>query len=206
MSDRTSGVTRQPAARWIAPDVGGGVGLTAPGLMTANKLEALQQRAYDEAFARGLEEGNQAGRDTLSGYVEQLDALVNYLGEPFRQLDDDVESALVDLAIRVARQIIRRELKVDPSHVVGVVREAIKVLPISSRTVTVHLHPEDAAVVRAAYGESSAELAWNLVEDPVVSRGGLRVTTETLQVDARVEHRLDSILATLVGGEREEDG
>lgn len=231
MSDPDSRILREPAVRWVAPDVGAesqagvttarapstgapstGAPLTGalstgapPGYMTVDKLEALQKSAFDEAFAQGLEAGRQEGRAELARQVEYLQRCVEALSEPFRDLDEEVEQALVSLAIRVARQIIRRELKFDPGQIVGVVRETIELLPVASRNVEVHLHPEDAAVVRAAFGEAGTNLAWTLIEDPVLTRGGLRVTTDTSQIDARVEKRLETILATLVGGEREED-
>ena len=52
----------------------------------------------------------------------------------------------------LARQIVRRELKTDPTQIIGIIREAIAALPVAARDVRVHLHPEDAAVVRAAPG------------------------------------------------------
>ena len=173
--------------------------------MTVGKLETLQKTAYEEAFAQGLEAGRQEGRAAMAAQAEVLNRCIEALAEPFRELDDEVEQALVSLAIRVARQIVRRELKMDPGQIVGVVRETIELLPVASRDVEVHLHPDDAQVVRSAFGDSGTNMAWALVEDPVLTRGGLRVTTATSQIDARVEKRLEAILATLVGGEREED-
>ena len=212
MSDPDSRILREPAVRWIAPDVGDeAAGSSAPGsaptagYMTVDKLEALQQAAFDEAFAQGLEAGKAEGRAELARQAEFFGRALEALSEPFRELDDEVEQALVALAVRVARQIIRRELKIDPGQIVGVVRETIELLPVASRNVEVHLHPEDAAVVRGAFGESGSSNAWKLVEDPVLTRGGLRIITDTSQIDARVEKRLEAILATLVGGEREED-
>lgn len=203
MSDQSLGQSAE-AVRWVAPEVGSGPdGTSRP--MTVGKLEALQQTAFDEAYAQGLEAGRQQGLAEMAAKTEALNRCIEALGEPFRELDDQVEQALVSLAVRVARQIIRRELKIDPGQIVGVVRETIELLPVASREVEVHLHPEDAQVVRAAFGEAGTNLAWRLVEDPVLTRGGLRVTTATSQVDARVEKRLDAILATLVGGERDDD-
>ena len=204
MSDSGIGKTDpDKAVRWVAPDVGSSAGSGPP--MTVDKLEALQKTAFEEAFAQGMEAGREEGRAALAAQAETLNQCIEALAEPFRTLDDEVERALVSLAIRVARQIIRRELKTVPGQIVGVVRDAIRLLPVASREVEVHLHPEDAQVVRAAFGESGTNLAWTLVEDPVLSRGGLVVTTATSQIDARVEKRLEAILATLVGGEREED-
>ncbi len=195
--------SKSEAVRWVAPDVGNPTGAGAP--MTVDKLEALQKTAFDEAFQQGYEAGRAEGLAAMAARTDTLNRCIDALAEPFKDLDDEVEQALVSLAIRVARQIIRRELKTDPGQIVGVVRETIELLPVASRDVEVHLHPEDARVVRAAFGESGTNLAWTLVEDPVLSRGGLRVSTATSQIDARVEKRLESILATLVGGEREDD-
>lgn len=206
MSDSEARVLREPAVRWVAPDVSADGKAHSSGPMTVDKLEALQHSAYEEAFAQGMEAGRQEGRALLNEQAEALKQCIEALAEPFRELDEEVEHALVALAVRIARQIIRRELKMDPGQIVGVVRETIELLPVASRNVEVHLHPEDAAVVRAAFGDSDQNFAWSLREDPVLSRGGLRVTTDTSQIDARVEKRLDAILATLVGDEREQDG
>jgi flagellar assembly protein FliH len=46
---------------------------------------------------------------------------------------------------------------------------------------------------------------WKLIEDVVISRGGCKVLTETSAIDATVENRLAAIVATVLGGEREED-
>jgi len=203
MSESGSDPQTVEAVRWVAPDVG--APSTGKSPMTVDKLEALQRSAYEEAFAQGLKAGREEGRKSLAAQADALNRCIDGLVEPFRELDDEVEKALVSLAVRVARQIIRRELKTDPGQIVGVVRETIELLPVASRDVEVHLHPEDAQVVRAAFGESGTNLAWSLVDDPVLTRGGLLVTTATSQIDARVEKRLDAILAKLVGGEREQD-
>ena len=60
------------------------------------------------------------------------------MAKPYEQLDESVEKALVELAMTVVRQLFRREVKLEPSHVVGVVREAIQVLPDSARDVRVN--------------------------------------------------------------------
>ncbi len=70
------------------------------------------------------------------------------LAKPFDELDAEVERELLTLAMALARQIVRRELKTDPTQIIGIIREAIAALPVAARDVRVHLHPEDAAVVQ----------------------------------------------------------
>jgi flagellar assembly protein FliH len=88
---------------------------------------------------------------------------------------------------------------------VAVVREALAALPITSRSVRLHLHPEDAQLVRQAFSLNEQEAHIQVLDDPVQSRGGCRVQTDNSQIDATVETRLNALIARVLGGEREED-
>src|SRR4029077_611223 len=105
-----------------------------------------------------------------------------------------------------ARQFVRAELKTDPTQIIGIIREAIAALPVAAREVRVHLHPEDAAVVRQHLAPTENERAWAIVEDPVMARGGCQVSTSTSRIDMRLETRLGAILSELLGTERQTGG
>jgi flagellar assembly protein FliH len=47
--------------------------------------------------------------------------------------------------------------------------------------------------------------AWGVVEDPLITRGGCKVDTDVSHVNATVENRLAAVVATIFGGEREQD-
>ncbi|MGH8314622.1 MAG: FliH/SctL family protein, partial [Steroidobacterales bacterium] len=49
---------------------------------------------------------------------------------------------------------------------------------------------------------TESERAWQIVEDPVMARGGCEVVSATSRVDARIETRLAAILSELLGSER----
>ena len=198
------------ARPWQAP----GMGEPAPaprggsptgGLLTAGALADLQREAWEEAWQAGHRDGYAAGEQQLRERVERLDALIADLARPFEALDAQVESELVGLAMALAKQIVRREIRLDPSQIIAVVREAVSVLPVSAREVRVHLHPEDAAIIRQHLAPTENERAWQVVEDPVMMRGGCQVITPTSRVDARLETRLGKVLSRLLGGERAAD-
>ena len=188
------------AQRWNAPDVSNPA--AAHNLPTVGGLVDLQAEAHKEAFEQGLAEGREAGRAEVRTQVERLSGMFYDLAKPFENLDAEVERELLTLAMALARQIVRRELKTDPSQIIGIIREAIAALPVAARDVRVHLHPEDAAVVRQHLAPTEAERAWVIVEDPVMARGGCQITTATSRVDARLETRLGAILSELLGTER----
>jgi len=186
---------------WAAPDVSDAS--RTPDLPTVSGLADLQAEAYKEAFEQGLAEGREAGRAQVRTQVEQLAGMFYDLAKPFEELDAEVERELLTLAMALARQIVRRELKADPTQIIGIIREAIAALPVAARDVRVHLHPEDAAVVRENLAPTESERAWGIVEDPVMARGGCQITTATSRIDARLETRLGAILSELMGTERQ---
>jgi flagellar assembly protein FliH len=204
LSDPTLKAASSGAQLWTAPDMGSPV---APQKMaTVAGLADLQAEAHKEAFEQGLAEGREAGRAEVRAQVERLSGMFYDLAKPFEVLDAEVERELLTLSMALARQIVRRELKTDPTQIIGIIREAIAALPVAARDVRVHLHPEDAAVVRQHLAPTENERAWVIVEDPVMARGGCQVSTSTSRIDMRLETRLGAMLSELLGTERHSDG
>lgn len=194
-------------------------------VLTVQDIEAMQQQAYEEAFAKGKEEGFTQGYEEgrLQGYEEglkkgydenihrlreqglQLAEILETLSEPLNALDEEVEKELVDLSIAIAKQLVRREIKSDPGQIVATVREAVNVLPIATREITLTLHPDDAELVRSVFLLNDRPAPWKIKEDPLLSRGGCHVDAEQSHVDASVERRLAAVIAQMLGDERNRD-
>jgi len=179
-------------------------------MATAAELEAIQKQAYDEGYAEGKQQGFEFGhkeglmksRQDIQGYATQMEQLLSSFSEPLRDLDNRVERELLELVIAIVKQLVRREVKSDPNLIIGVVRESLSILPVSSQNVRLLVHPEDADLIREVYALGDAETGWKLVEDPVISRGGCKVLTNTSQVDATLDSRLASLIAPLLAAAR----
>jgi flagellar assembly protein FliH len=176
---------------------------------TVQELEDVEKRAYEEAYAKGRAEGLASAEremrpqlQQLQARIDRLDSIIGTLARPLHEMDAVVEDQLVQLALTVAKHLVRRELRMDPSQVIAIIRETVALLPASARDVRVHLHPEDAAVVREKLATPTGERVWTVVEDPVLGRGGCRVTTDTAQIDARLETRIGTVVSALLGEER----
>jgi len=201
--------------RWELPDVQSpaarrprveDVDAAAVQPLTAEQLEQIRQEAQREGFEAGRKEGLAAGQKDVRSTVQRLKQIIDAFAVPLQDVDATVEQELLTLALAIARQIIRRELKTEPGQVVGVVREALAALPAAARRVTIHLHPDDAALVREALTAGAGEEAsWRIAEDALLTRGGCRIQAEHSQIDATVEKRLAAIVAQLLGGERRSD-
>ncbi|HTT03818.1 MAG TPA: flagellar assembly protein FliH [Steroidobacteraceae bacterium] len=194
------------AATWQLPVLGGQV---LPGRRRSENLTAIEREAWEQGHAQGREAGlaaaqqeARASAEQAERRVQQLQAILDLMARPLADLDQQVQRQLALLASAIARQIIRRELKTQPDEIVAVVRETVGLLPIVARQVRVHLHPEDAELVRSRLASASGERAWSIVEDPMLARGGCRVTSETSSVDAQLEQRLGAAIATMLGDDR----
>jgi flagellar assembly protein FliH len=197
------------APRWDMPTVSGHSVQGRQSGRTVSDLESVSQRAQQEGFAAGHEAGMAAARaemqqqlDALNNQVARFMAICSTFAQPLKQLDAQVEEQLAGLALTVARHLVRRELRTDPAQVIAIIRETVGLLPASTRDVRVHLHPEDAAIVRERLAEPAAERAWTIVEDPVTTRGGCRVTTDTAHIDARLESRMAAAVQAVLGDDR----
>jgi flagellar assembly protein FliH len=204
--------------QWTPPEMTptSGPGLGSQGhrsLLTAEQLEHIQQQAYNEGFELGKKEGFAfghkevlaTGRQELLTRVEQMEDIISTLETPLKKLDDQIEREVVELIIATVRQLVRREVKTDPEQIIGVVREALSILPVTARNIRLVLHPEDAELVREIYDVNEKEVGWTIVEDPVLERGGCKVLTDISQVDATLESRLTTLVTQLLGGERTRD-
>jgi flagellar assembly protein FliH len=162
------------------------------------------QRGYDEGFTQGREDALVAGRQAVQSQVEILQRMMLSLTAPFAELDEDVETALLELATAVARQVVRRELATDPELVLAIIREAISLLPVAARRITLQLHPEDARLVQEHMSATLEEGLWRIVEDPACARGGCIVTTEHTRIDASLEQQIERIATNVLGAAGEE--
>ncbi len=176
---------------------------------TANEMQSLHKDAYNEGFSMGRKEGraqgHAEGRAETEVELKKLEALFCSLAEPISQLDDELETSIVELALVIAKQLVRREIKVEPGEIVAVVREAVHVLPILARNPTIYLHPEDIQLVRNALSLGEDEKSYRLEEDLLLTRGDCRVETESSYIDASIEARLSAIAVNMLGDERGHD-
>lgn len=176
-----------------------------PAAPAPEDLAAIREQAYREAYAAGLEAGRAAGVAQLSARARELETLFGGLAEPFATAGEALQTQLAALITALVRQLVRRELRAEPSAIVAVVREAIGLLPVSQQRPRIHLHPEDAALLRELLHLDGEDRVWSLVEDPTLSRGGCRVRTDDSSIDATLESRVARLCAATLGSERSGD-
>jgi flagellar assembly protein FliH len=200
--------------RWQAPRVASvsDVEGASAGMLNVKAIEALQQQAQEEGYKAGFEEGHkagfqagqQAGEQDVKQQLANLQKMVVTLQQPLTELEQQVEQDLVNLAITMTRQLIRRELKQEPEHVIGAMRAALQALPASDRKIKIYVHPDDLAIIQKGLSLDQDVENRQWIEDPLLTRGGVKLETADTTVDASVEARLNTIISKLLGEERGE--
>lgn len=192
--------------RWELPRV---TGPTLPTSSATEDLNSIEKKAYEEGYALGQKQGLVHKKQELEDSAASFRSIIQMLTEPLSDLDDDVVNQISQLAMIVAKQVVRRELHTKEGEIVGIVREAMTALPASTRKIILNIHPDDTALIRKAFSlndeKDSDELRWKIVEDPMISRGGCKISSENSRIDATVEGRLNRIINSLLGGERDTD-
>jgi flagellar assembly protein FliH len=194
------------AAVWELPPIDGPL---VTRRRRGDELDVIEREAWDKGYAEGREAGmaaagqaQQAAQAKLDERVQQLGSILDFLARPLADVDAQVQRQLALLAAAIARQVVRREIRLQPGDIIGVIRDTVSLLPVTAREVRVHLNPEDATLVRSRLAEVASERAWSITEDPILPRGGCRVTSENSSIDAQVESRLGAAIAAVLGDER----
>jgi flagellar assembly protein FliH len=168
---------------------------------TAEELEAIRAAAREEGYAEGLEagqaeghaagyeEGLALGRAEAADELEHLRELATTFGDAVTQADEAISNDVLELALHLARGMVRTAFDVKPDLIIPVVREAIDYLPNLQQPALLMLHPEDALIVKSGIGHELDKSGWRIVEDETIARGGCKVDTASNQIDAQIGAR-----------------
>lgn len=162
------------------------------------RREAERQREQVHAARQaGYQEGYRDGLAALEGFKQhyaaqvtgQVAAIAHSYGARLDDLEKHLAERITGVVLELARQAVRTELALQPRHIVAVAAEALGVLLMSARHVTLRLHPDDQALVAEGCAEALAARHARLVADPAIERGGCRVESDIGVVDAQVSTR-----------------
>jgi len=152
---------------------------------------------HDEGHAVGYAEGLALGRAEAAAELEHLQAIALEFGAALAAADETIATEVLDLALHLAKSMLKSALEIKPELVIPVVREAIGYLPVLQQPAVLMLHPADVALVREAIGEELDKGGWRVVQDAAIARGGCKVDTATNQIDAQLATRWERLTHAL---------
>lgn len=170
-------------------------------LPTAEELERIHQTAWQEGYALGHEQGLKAGFEQGSkegeAYVRQLSELATSIEAERLMEDETLAREVLDLALVVARQMIRTALLVKEDTVLEVLREAIANLPSMTGHTLLAVHPDDVRRVMDWVGAEQPHSGFRVISDPNIEKGGFRFSSSSGEMDGNMSTRWKQIVACL---------
>ncbi|OON61317.1 flagellar assembly protein FliH [Massilia sp. KIM] len=174
-------------------------------LPSVEEIEAMREAARQEGYAQGLAEGREqgyaegraqgyadgaeAGQQEAAAEVQHMRAIAASFGDAVAAADETIAADVLELALRLARGMVRTAFEVRPELIVPIVRDAIAYLPVLQQPATLILHPQDALIVREGMADELNKGGWRIVEDASMGRGGCKVETASNQIDAQAQAR-----------------
>ncbi|MFO1263870.1 MAG: FliH/SctL family protein [Rhodoferax sp.] len=170
-------------------------------LRESGAREAGYAQGFEEGRALGLQEGLQKLDDYIAGKGQEA---AQHFAQMFQTASDQIEQAqqamaqgVLNLACEVARQVLRRELEVNPDVLRPVIREALGLLTTDGKAIAVRLHPMDLEVLQSTITQDHPGMTLTLKSDPSVSPGGCLVEAAGTVVDGTLERRWERTVARL---------
>ncbi|WAW93640.1 flagellar assembly protein FliH [Xanthomonas citri pv. malvacearum] len=193
--------------RWLAPDLQLAPALPEPDYEepamlepvlrppTLEEIQAIEDAAQHEGFARGHAEGFAQGQSEVRRLTAQIDGILDNFTRPLARLENEVVGALGELAVRIAGQLVCRAYQADPQLLADLVGEAVDAVGGAGREVEVRLHPDDITALLPHLAPSSTT---RVAPDMSLSRGDLRVHAESVRIDGTLDARLRAALETVM--------
>lgn len=156
-----------------------GLKLVLPGVPSAARVvagtaaelvERSREAAIEAAYARGVEEGKRIASEEAAGL---LAAASERIEAACRRLVPELSVGAVDLAIEIAREIVRVEVEQHHHDVERIVRETLAASGVGRGACVLHVHPLDAERLKSV----PFRAATRVEADPEVPLGDVHVTT-----------------------------
>jgi flagellar assembly protein FliH len=121
-----------------------------------------------------------------------MTALQQLLAESHAEQIQAQQQLIVDLVRRVAQQVIRCELSLQPLQIIALVEETLQALPKDASDIKIHLEPSTIKQLQHLAADKVAD--WHLVADDSLSQGSCRVVCDQCDADASMETRLNNCM------------
>jgi flagellar assembly protein FliH len=172
---------------------------------TEEELAAIRAAAHADGEAIGFEAGSNAGyidglekgRAEAAEELAHLRTISSTFARALADADEVIANDVLDLALHLARGMLRTALPVKPELVLPIVRDAIAYLPVVQQPAMLMLNPLDVDLVRGAMADEIDKGGWRVIEDASIERGGCKVDTASNQIDAQCEARWERLTQAL---------
>lgn len=161
-------------------------------LNAERKAQEVEEQAYRIGYEQGEKDGFAVGQRSMAIVKEHLEALLQELQGSTATVLHQYRDWLIEMSLRIARHIVRRELASDTDQLAQLIDALLRDAD-EEHTLTVQVHPDDLDLLEKhldlkSLGERSGRTFF-LKADGQLERGGCRVESDLQFLDASIEQR-----------------
>ena len=167
----------------------------------SEKLKALEEKVvleYQNGYTTGLKEGVKHTNQKIISPIMAINSAIKEVVDFKTSIFKDAENQLIELSIKIAEQIIRREIdKNSLATLKKTVAESFENLPTKEKY-SIFLAPEDIKAINESKEELLDPIQMNIdfeiFPDPKVSKGSCIIKTNNLEVNNILEKQFEKMV------------
>ena len=158
--------------------------------------EGIKQAAYEEGFQKGAADGYQKGLSEALSPVQNIQEILSNIEGLWTRMIRANEEKILKLLGLVMDKIVYGHAELDSNIVRKAVLEAFHLLT-EPESAMIYVNSEDYDHINSVkdgfFKEIESLKQVSIIADPAVSPGGCRIVSESGEVDATLESRLDAV-------------
>lgn len=160
------------------------------------RLSAIERDAYERGFASGERAGRELGLKQVEASHQLVARLIEALQKVKPALLENAEKEILQIAVAVARRILRQEFSHNPEHLLRAIRAVLQKMG-QIESLVIRLHPHDLERLRKERNkvvELVGNVQWFRLEpDASLLQGECLVESNAQIVDLRIDSQLSVI-------------
>ncbi len=166
------------------------------------RTQEIEKEAYGKGFAQGEKDGFEYGHKAVQVVKSQLERLAGSMDRLPEKVLQDYRSWLVRMSLKIAKHIVKREVRMSPEIVAEMVNALLQEAEEHS-TLTVYVSPQDMEFMekRAELTLSANRKHFTMKADRELGRGSCRVESAVQLIDASLESQFENLEKHLLGNQ-----
>lgn len=153
------------------------------------EAQNIRELASKEGYKNGMQE---ADKD-IAKLRDSMEEFLSSKSEVYDHLSNDI----LEIALEVAKKIIRKEVELTPDILRGIIQEVFDEIDIDEQRIMLDVHPEEVALTRGFMPEvlktSQIEAKIIITPNEEIQKGSCKVTTSNGVIDANFSTQLQII-------------
>jgi len=163
--------------------------------------EETSKQAYEEGFTKGEQAGMEAGRNRAQEMITRLQGILSEVDTAWKNIIESHEQKIIDLVCRAAEQVVYGSVSVEQDVVRRAILKAFEVIP-EPVNVHINVNPKDYEFIETIKDDFFSQINGlkdvSVIPDPGIREGGCSVQSQSGEVDATLEARLEAIRRSLI--------